>query len=307
MDKYTRKTKEWLDNQFRQSDERGVYIPHQPIYGFRHHRGKQDIIGMYHTTYQRMKALSGLNFDTLLDVGGAEGYAASMAKQLFGVKVISSDLSEEVCKRAEEIFGIKSIPADIHHLPFKDNEFDVVLCSETLEHVTDWHKATDELLRVASKAAIITVPHDPKELIDRHVKEKVPHGHIHYFDLESFNYLKADGYHVLSVKMRSPLLRKPVVLIEAVPFKVPSGKHRKKGGHPKMLLDIYNAAIPTLRRVFGKRTVVFLIRLDDFICRFTSSYGGMLFVITKDKQCWRKEKIQGVTVGQIIDFSVSYC
>ena len=39
--------------------------------------------------------------------------------------------------RANEIFKLKATPVDIHNLPFKDNEFDVVICSETLEHVTE--------------------------------------------------------------------------------------------------------------------------------------------------------------------------
>lgn len=52
------------------------------------------------------------------------------------------------------------------------------MCSETLEHVADWHKAMDELLRVASKTVVITVPHQPKEVVDKHIEEEIPHGHI---------------------------------------------------------------------------------------------------------------------------------
>lgn len=43
------------------------------------------------------------------------------------------------------------IIADVHDLPFKDEEFDVVLCIEVLEHVLDPKKAIAEMKRVLKK------------------------------------------------------------------------------------------------------------------------------------------------------------
>lgn len=43
---------------------------------------------------------------------------------------------------------IVDVKADILHLPFKDNEFDVVLCNHVLEHIIDDQKAMSELYRV---------------------------------------------------------------------------------------------------------------------------------------------------------------
>lgn len=300
-DKYTQRTKIWLDERFKKCDEHGIYYAHQPIYGFRKGHSEPGLIDRYIRIYHIMRALSHLRFDSLLDVGSAEGYKAYIAKKLFNVKGKCCDLSEEACKRAEEIFYIESTPADIHDLPFKNNEFDVVLCSETLEHVADLHKAVDELLRVAGKAVVITVPHEPKEVIDKNIKEEIPHGHIHSFDLESFNFLKSEGCHILSRRIISPLLEIPSVLIEAMPR-----EYHKNMKYPKIFIDIYNTCVPILRKLFGKTTAAFLIRLDDFVLKFTSSYNAILFIILKDNSANRKEQILNISAYRIINFAVPY-
>lgn len=54
-----------------------------------------------------------------------------------------------------------SVISDIEKLPFKKNEFDMVLCTEVLEHVPHPWIAINELYRVLKTdgIAIITVPH----------------------------------------------------------------------------------------------------------------------------------------------------
>lgn len=116
-----------------------------------------------------MKTLAHLRFSSLLDIGGAEGYKSAIAREIFGVQVQSCDLSNEACKRAKEIFNIEGQSVDIQRLPFKDNEFDVVLYSETLEHVPNLKEAIKELVRVCSKVVVITVPRESKEVIEKNI------------------------------------------------------------------------------------------------------------------------------------------
>jgi SAM-dependent methyltransferase len=47
---------------------------------------------------------------------------------------------------------------NIEHLQYPDHAFDIVICSHTLEHVSDLSKTISELKRVAAKKIIITVP-----------------------------------------------------------------------------------------------------------------------------------------------------
>jgi SAM-dependent methyltransferase len=49
----------------------------------------------------------------------------------------------------------------VYALPYPDRAFDVVVATEVLEHLHDPSGAVRELLRVARKAVILTVPHEP--------------------------------------------------------------------------------------------------------------------------------------------------
>ena len=101
------------------------------------------------------------------------------------------DISQDV-----PVVGLESKPGNIHDLPFEDDEFDVVTCSETLEHVTDFRHATEELLRVAKKAVVITVPNDSIEVVEANIRrmDELDHTHINKFTMNTFDYLREDRF-----------------------------------------------------------------------------------------------------------------
>lgn len=43
-------------------------------------------------------------------------------------------------------------------LPFKENEFDAVLCIEVLEHLDNLHVVFDELVRISKRYVIVSLP-----------------------------------------------------------------------------------------------------------------------------------------------------
>src|SRR5690606_20172628 len=57
---------------------------------------------------------------------------------------------------------LADVKADICDLPFKDNEFDVILCNHVLEHIPDDTKAMQELYRILKPngMAILQIPQD---------------------------------------------------------------------------------------------------------------------------------------------------
>lgn len=300
MDSYTENTKVWLEQRFLSCDERRMYIAHQPIYGFRKGISEPGLVGRYTISYQILKILSQLKFSSLLDVGGAEGYKAALVQDIFRVEVCNSDLSEEACKRAREIFGIRSDSIDIHNLPYKDEEFDVVLCSETIEHVSNIKKATSELLRVAKKAVIITVPHESQKIIDKNIKENIPHAHIHSFDTKSFDYVKVLGYDLMVKKHSHKSLKIAGILIEGI---------QRKGlkNFPKILIKFYNIYAKTASYVFGKNSFSFIINLDNFLCNdICLRYNGLCFVIIKDKSAYSNGKNIKINVKQMLNFGVPF-
>lgn len=301
MRDYTSSTRSWLDERFRKTDPQGIYFAHQPIYGYREGHSESCLVERYIRTYRIMNVLSRIPFSTFLDAGGAEGYKASMVKKLFDARVISCDLSGEACARAREIYGIPSFPADVHHLPFEDDAFDVTLCSETIEHVEDLQKAVDELLRVSRKAVIITVPHEPAGVIEKNIKDRAVHAHIHRFDVNSFDFLESRGFRVIPGKMIHPGLRLFGILIEGAPM-----EHREGMSFPPSVVKLHNVLAPVARRLFGSGTMAKTIELDEWAARRFPSHNALLFVIVKDPAAWTEKRRRRISAREIMKFTVPY-
>lgn len=102
--------------------------------------------------------------ESFLDVGCAEGlYIKCFEKYNPHGMCVGVDIAKNYLNKAK--IGLPNaafVQADAEYLPFKNREFDIVLCSETLEHVLNPNKAFLELLRVSRKYLIISVPgHTP--------------------------------------------------------------------------------------------------------------------------------------------------
>lgn len=299
MDNYTKDIKLWLDRRFKDTDQSGVYLAHQPIYGFRNGPTEPNTTSRYIITFQIMKALSHLRFKTFLDVGGAEGYKAALVRSVFDAEVLSCDLSQEACLRAKEIYDIEGEAVDIHSLPFEDNQFDVVLCSETLEHVADLEAATRELLRVCSKAVVITVPHEPMSVVRRNISQNIAHGHIHSLDVDSFSFTVPPATRIVARKMLSSFLRIPCALVDGV-------KRGKVTGYPDFLIKLNNLFVPLFRFLFGERTACLMVSFDSVLSKFTPFYDGFSLILLKNEDSYSKDELRHISPGQIVGFKVPY-
>lgn len=112
------------------------------------------------------EALQSRKFSTCLDVGCAEGlYLHNMA--FHASLAIGIDFSLSYLKRAKRSRILYSrskdvevdfVLADAENLPFRDYSFDLVLCSEVLEHLIHWRKCVGELTRTCSKHMIVSFP-----------------------------------------------------------------------------------------------------------------------------------------------------
>ena len=61
---------------------------------------------------------------------------------------------------ADALDGIEYEASKIEQLPFKDGEFDTVICTHVIEHVLDYRAAIAELRRITKKRLIIVVPRE---------------------------------------------------------------------------------------------------------------------------------------------------
>jgi SAM-dependent methyltransferase len=156
------------------------------VYG--HHPGAEYTPAAFRHYIRRTALLSelgGLEFRTMLDVGCAEGFFMDAVRRRFGAETWGVDISDAAVRRARENYGFNVAAADATRLPFADDTFDVVLSTETIEHVLDPEKMVAEMKRVARRHVIVTTPvsqsaheHEP----DFELKEE---GHVNDFDQAS--------------------------------------------------------------------------------------------------------------------------
>ena len=93
--------------------------------------------------------------ETVLDVASGRGFLSyRLAKQGFDVTGVDIVQPSNVEKSTNPLF----LTAEITDLPFKNNNFDSVTCTHTLEHIRDLPRALNEIRRVCKKRLIIVVP-----------------------------------------------------------------------------------------------------------------------------------------------------
>jgi len=93
--------------------------------------------------------------ETILDAGCGNG---TITNHLYGYDITAADRSEEALKYVKH----RAVQAEIEHLPFADDSFDLVLCSDVLEHLPNdiYEQALSELKRVARKYILILSPNE---------------------------------------------------------------------------------------------------------------------------------------------------
>lgn len=100
---------------------------------------------------------------TILDAGCGEGFIDRLLADHFpDVGITGLEYAEEAISIAEVMNpSVQYVQGDITQMPLKNNSYDIILCTEVLEHLVNPEKALDEMLRVAKRFLYITVPHEP--------------------------------------------------------------------------------------------------------------------------------------------------
>lgn len=100
---------------------------------------------------------------TILDAGCGEGFTLNkLIRAHIGKKHVGFDASKEAVVVGKKTFpGLFLEYGDIYHARYLDRSFDLVLCSEVLEHLNDPKKALSELCRVSKTYVLLTVPWEP--------------------------------------------------------------------------------------------------------------------------------------------------
>lgn len=154
-----------------------------------------------------------LKVESILDAGCGEGFTmdkllkSGVGKKIEGIEHAKDSLS----------FGKKLFPSlifrqgSIYELPYKDNFFDLIICTEVLEHLEDPTKAIKEMLRVSKKYLIISVPNEPLFMLSNLLRGKNLSrlgndvGHInHWNPLSLKKYLSKNKVKIKETKLPFP-------------------------------------------------------------------------------------------------------
>lgn len=150
--------------------------------------------------------LLGLNkIKTICEVGTGEGELLKILHKKFPkARLFGCDLSkQEIAKVRNNCKNIKielSVQDAQDLNKYKDNQFDLVVCCEVLEHLQNPEKGLQELLRISNKYLLISVPNEPIWRILNLARGKYlsrlgnTPGHLNFWNVFSFNKLmnKAD-------------------------------------------------------------------------------------------------------------------
>jgi SAM-dependent methyltransferase len=98
-----------------------------------------------------------LNFNNILDVGCGDGALLRDIHKYSGAKIYGTDIGDSPARHLKDLLaGFTKL--DIQKTYISQMRFDLVICSEVIEHTRDWKNGINNLCKMAEKYLLITVP-----------------------------------------------------------------------------------------------------------------------------------------------------
>jgi SAM-dependent methyltransferase len=144
----------------------------------------------FHRRRLILKLADEISFDTVLDVGCGNGELLLALNQRKNIaRLVGVDIAQkviEVNRAAFPRFEFHQLDIGTACMP---EQFDLVVCSEVIEHVRDWHLALRHLRRMCARYLIVTVPSGRVFPIDRMMGH-----HRHFLQDELCQALQEAGF-----------------------------------------------------------------------------------------------------------------
>jgi ubiquinone/menaquinone biosynthesis C-methylase UbiE len=115
----------------------------------------------------------------ILEVSCGHGVLSRRLAEQSGLQVTATEFSEASVERARQYFAetganVNLVMGTLDRLPFEDESFDTTVCAHTLEHVIDFERSIQELIRVTRRRLLVIVP------CQRYYRYTIDY-HLHFF------------------------------------------------------------------------------------------------------------------------------
>lgn len=140
-------------------------------------------------------------------------------------KLVGMDIQENALKLSREVFLQNDLTqplvrGTVYNLPFQDEQFDLTVCLQVLEHLEDLDTAMREVSRITKRYCLLSVPNEPlfrmaNVLRGQYLKTKGnPAAHIQHFGQRSFVKFVERYFNIVAVQ--TPAFIWNMVLAEKV-------------------------------------------------------------------------------------------
>lgn len=160
-----------------------------------------------------LRLIVDLKIETILDAGCGEGFTLErLRKEGLGKRLEGVDRSSAAIALGKKMApGLILRFGDINTLPYQDSCFDLVVCSEVLEHLARPEEALKEIKRVAKKYCLLSVPNEPFFMAANLLRGKnlLRWGndieHVNHWSHKDFKkFLEGRGWKILAIKIPFP-------------------------------------------------------------------------------------------------------
>lgn len=145
----------------------------------------------------------------ILDIGCGSGFLAGLIrKELPDVEIHGVDFSIEALKRCKNLSQVYCVDLEQSYIPFENEVFDLIICTEVLEHLFQPERVVAEIHRLLTinGIGIITVPNFSfwrfrfQSLIGKIPNITSHPGHFQIFNLETLGKLiKKFSFQIMSI------------------------------------------------------------------------------------------------------------
>ncbi len=126
----------------------------------------------------------------ILDVGVGLGRLLekliNKVETSYELNLYGLDISLEYLKKAKEK-GINVVLSKVEDIPFKKDFFDIIICTDVLEHVLDLNIAIKNILYTLSSGGILIVRVPNKEDLSSYLDKSCPYFYVHLRNFDRYS------------------------------------------------------------------------------------------------------------------------